>query len=187
MKLKIKNEKLKVNKGFGLLEVVISIGILAVVMSGAVYAGRISLRNNIIANQRSQAYNLVRENLEIVRQMRDSTWIDKSVNSWNTPFANVDYNGSSHYLTFADGKWYVQQGDEEAKNLDGSNFYQKVYFNKIDSTLNDQMKTLVNSQNFNTVDNEVMINIKVVVSWQAYGKEYSVTGAVNLTDWKPQI
>lgn len=179
---------LKPNQGFGLLEVVISIGILAMVMGAAVYAGRISLRNNIIANQRSQAYNLVRENLEIIRQMRDSTWVDKSINDWFTPFKDIGFDGkTNHNLSFSNNKWEIRQGDNEATILDGTKFYKKVYFNRPDASLNNQLKNLTNSENFNTVDNPVMISIKSVVSWQAYGKEYSVTGAINLTDWKPQI
>ncbi|EKD56542.1 MAG: hypothetical protein ACD_58C00151G0004 [uncultured bacterium] len=180
--------KLKVNVGFGLLEVVISIGILAMVMGAAVYAGRVSLRNNIIANQRSQAYNLVRENLEIIRQMRDSTWVDKSVNDWFTPFKNANFDGeTNHNLAFSNNIWELRQGDGALKNLDGTLFSQKIYFKSIDSALNNQFGVLTNSQNFNTVDNPVIINVQSQITWQAYGKEYSVTGAINLTDWKPQI
>lgn len=60
---------------FGLLEVLLSAAIFIVVVGGMVTLNRLALRNAVLANHRTQAYNLAEDALESVRQIRDSNWI----------------------------------------------------------------------------------------------------------------
>lgn len=188
--LSIKNHKSQIinhKSAFGLLEVVISIGILVIVMSATVFTNRLAVRGSIIANQRAQAYNLVRQNLELLRVMRDSIWVDKIVNEWNTPFSNATFgDNNSYYLVFFQEKWQLKSGSQ-MKNLDGSNFTEKISFNQVEENLTKELQTIAGSTNLNSVQNPNIINAQVVVSWQSYGQNHSVTGSIQLTDWKPQI
>jgi Tfp pilus assembly protein PilV len=65
----------KTRRGFGLLEVVFSTAIFIVVVGSLVGLSRLSLRNAVLSTHRSQAINLAQDGLEIVRQMRDTAWI----------------------------------------------------------------------------------------------------------------
>ena len=183
-KFKIQNLK----SGFGLLEVLISVGILVMVMGAAIFAGRISVRNNLIANQRAQAYNLVRQDLEVARTIRDSTWIDENLNNWDDPFATYINDGKTHAISFVNKEWVFDVDGSKEINLDGTKFSKAISFNKIeDDDLNKELRILASSENINTLDVTSIIIVKAVVSWQSYGKTYSVTGAINLAGWKPQI
>ena len=187
LKLKIKN--LKFTKAFGLLEVVISVGILASVLGAAIYANRIMVRNNIIANQRSQAYNLVRGNLEVLRQMRDSTWVDGVQNNWDSYFKDaISSDGQPYHVEFADRQWSIFSGGETNSNelFEGTIFTQEIKFSKVSDPLTEKLQEIGQSTSLNSEDNQSVVVATSVVSWDSYGREYSVTGSVNLTDWKPQ-
>lgn len=177
----------QLSKAFGLLEVLISTGILVMIMGAAIFAGRMAIRNNIIANQRAQAYNLVRQDLENIRVVRDSTWIDQSVNNWYEPFKNFINDGQPHSITFEDGEFVFDKQYIQDISLDQTKFTREIYFNSVtDYDFNTELRKLANSNNINTNDVKSIIITKVVVSWNSYGQKYSVTGAVNLSDWKPQ-
>jgi prepilin-type N-terminal cleavage/methylation domain-containing protein len=184
---KLKAINLKLSRGFGLLEVLISVSILTSVMAAAVYAGRISIRNNIIANQRSQAYNLVRQNLEVIRQMRDTTWVDGISNEWNSPFSSVSFDGAKKYHLNFDSLT-IELNDVE-KNLDGTKFSENIVFynNNADGKLDAELRQLAGSDYVNITNFQSILGAKSTISWFSYNKQYSVSGAINLTDWKPQI
>ena len=72
-------------RGFGLLEVLIA-GMIIIIMLGAlVVVARAALENSIYLQQRTAATYLAQEGLEIVRQVRDSNYIDgDNLSKWNT-------------------------------------------------------------------------------------------------------
>lgn len=87
--------------GFGLLEVIFSTAIFIVVVGSLVSLSRLSLRNAVLSTHRSQAFNLAQDGLEIVRQMRDTTWIQGSSASRSLPGKSwVTYPGctGTNYL-----------------------------------------------------------------------------------------
>lgn len=73
--MSIKQHRRGERRGFGLLEVVFSTALFIVVVGSLVGLSRLSLRNAVLSTHRSQAINLAQDGLEIVRQMRDTTWI----------------------------------------------------------------------------------------------------------------
>lgn len=62
-------------QGFGLLEVLMATAIFIVVVGSMVTLSQLSVRNAVLANHRTQAYNLAEDALEGVRQIRDTNWL----------------------------------------------------------------------------------------------------------------
>lgn len=72
-------------KAFGILEVMIASTIIIIVLSALTSVGRSTLRSSETIQERTQASYLAQEGIEIVRQMRDSNWIDgRSDTQWNS-------------------------------------------------------------------------------------------------------
>lgn len=69
-------KQMKQKNGFGLLEVMFATAIFIVVVGSMVTLSRLSLRNAVLATHRAQAFNLAQDGLEVIRQMRDTNWID---------------------------------------------------------------------------------------------------------------
>ena len=69
--------------GFGIVEVVIVLAIICVILGALIWIGRAAAANNVRSQQRAQATYLAQEGIEVVRQIRDSNWIDgSSATSW---------------------------------------------------------------------------------------------------------
>lgn len=179
----IKNSKLK-SKGFGLLEVVICLGIISMVATAALVVGRLGVRMILVANQRAQAYNLARADLEGFRVLRDSTWIDNINNNWNDSFSSAIDNGE-YNLSFnkSSNSWLLQKGSENV-NLDGVKFNKKIV---ILSTSNSFNQLLQNSAEIINTNGNSLVIVQSIVSWDSYGKKYSVISSFNLSDWKMKI
>lgn len=79
----------KYQAGFGLLEVVISAGILATVIGASVGLMNSSLHRASLAADRATAMNLAQEAVELVRAARDTTYRDGLSNDWTAPFAQI--------------------------------------------------------------------------------------------------
>ncbi len=99
-----------VEDGFGLLEVVISAGILASVIGASVGLLSTSLRRATLASSRATAMNLAQETIELVRAARDTTYRDGLSNQWNAPFVQLSTAegtlakpGDSFALVYAQG------------------------------------------------------------------------------------
>lgn len=75
-------------RGFGLIEVLLSTAIFIVVVGSLVALSRMAIRNAILATHRTQAFNLAQDGIETVRQMRDTNWLDETVkvNDQNQPY-----------------------------------------------------------------------------------------------------
>lgn len=63
-------------KAFGIVEVVIVLAIFCVILGALVWIWRVAMADNIRSQQRAQATYLAQEGIEVVRQIRDSNWID---------------------------------------------------------------------------------------------------------------
>ena len=75
----------RLKKGFGILEVLLA-GVIIITMLGAlVFVARTTINNTVYSMQKGQAAYLAQEGMEIVRQIRDSNYIDgRGGSEWNT-------------------------------------------------------------------------------------------------------
>lgn len=74
---------IRLQKGITLIEVLIAAGVLALIMGSTVALGRSVTRNQIITQDRAQALALTVEAAEIIRNLRDSTYVDQTQNRFN--------------------------------------------------------------------------------------------------------
>ena len=75
----IKNTK----KAFSLIEVLLAATIIVILLYALVAAGRSALRNSSSIHEKAQAILLAQQGLEIVRQIRDTNWIDANQQKWS--------------------------------------------------------------------------------------------------------
>src|SRR3989339_1188950 len=74
---------IRFKKGITLIEVLIAAGVLALILGSTVSLGRSVTRNQIITQDRAQALALTVEAAEIIRNLRDSTYVDQTQNRFN--------------------------------------------------------------------------------------------------------
>lgn len=71
--------------GFGLIEVLIASTIIVTILAALVSVGRMTLRSSVATQQRAVAMQLAQEGIEIVREMRDTNWVDgDNATEWNS-------------------------------------------------------------------------------------------------------
>lgn len=78
------NRKLK---GFGIVEVLIASTVIVIILFALTSAGKNALAGSTGTQQRAQALNLAQEGVELVRQIRDTNWIDgNNATDWDTMY-----------------------------------------------------------------------------------------------------
>jgi len=78
-------------KAFSLIETLIAATIIVILLYALVAAGRGSLNRSSSLHEKAQAMLLAQQGLEIVRQIRDTNWIDATQQNWS----DFVYNSSS--------------------------------------------------------------------------------------------
>ncbi len=167
-----KNKKLPTTKsGFGILEALVASGIIAIFAGGVVILGNMALRSVVINKHRLQAAYLSQEGVELVKNIRDSNWVDENKNTgWNSGID--DSGGNSRYLdqdTTTD-KWELISGDKT------------IILNKVSFTREIRITNPTNSD-LSDVLKERAADIEVKVRWDDYGKQRDVTINSTITDW----
>jgi len=182
--LAIKQFSHNLKNGFGLLEVLISVGILALVVGGVVGLGNISVKNSVISADRTVAYNLAQEGKEELKQIRDSKWVDGSSSAtipWNEEFKT---DGSNYQLEqdAATKKFYLAPGSKSIL-LNGTTYTRFVTFSAPDADT--QANLLSQTPVIDNANKEWMIKATITVSWTEYDKNWTVILPAYFTDWMP--
>lgn len=76
------------NSGFGLLETVLALGLLVIVVAAAVFLANTALKRSQLNVIRSGAYQISKEQLELLRQIRDTNF--QKGRDWNEGFPLID-------------------------------------------------------------------------------------------------
>lgn len=171
------NNTKKLNSGFGLLEVVISCGILVTAIAVSITLNKLAVKNSVISLERVQAYNLAQEGIEQIRSVRDTNWIGTGL-SWNDSFKNLEL-GSSYRYDAATGK--IASGNDEVTE-DGITFKRELFFEPIDNS----SASSLTGMGINNPENST-IKIKTKISWTEYGISFTVEPETYLTDWRPRL
>lgn len=172
-KSKIKSQK---SPGFGLLETVVAVGILVIIVSAVVSLQTFNLKNSMVNKHRAQAAYLANEVLSIIKQTRDSYWVNTGLsgaglqapciaNGIGSGWCGIREN-SPTYLPY----WRIQNLGSAQVPADQS----PIRINDVNYTRYIQ----VNSQN----DRK---DYTVIVEWNDYGKTYVVRAVTTLTNWRP--
>lgn len=177
--------KKNIQLGFGIIEVLISAMIIVMIVGSAIGLSREILKSNILASERVTAYNLAREELELVRAARDTAGIDGEVNAWDI-YLNCGA-GNLCYLTRDinnSDKWVYKNGNE-IKEIDGIKYNRSFQISKIPAgesinTIN-ELADPGNANNYNLRD-DIWV-IKSNVTWNGH----TVSASTIFTNWKPQV
>jgi type II secretory pathway pseudopilin PulG len=170
--------------GFGIIEVLLA-GVIIITMLGAlVVLGKTVISNLTNTAQRSQATFLAQQGIEIVRQIRDSNYIDQdNTTQWNSLI--TDSSGSYHPPSFGSGDIYVisfnynsptikpklikladdSAGDSDIPLVGGGTFTRTISFQKV-TNLQPQGATA-------SLDENNVFTVKCTVDWEG-GKEVTI-------------
>lgn len=180
------------SKGFGILEVLLA-GVIIITMLGAlVVLGKTVLNNLDYSAQRTQATFLAQQGIEIVRQIRDTNYIDdNSETQWNTlvlrnggttvksPDFGTDGNSAVFVSSYASNKNILIPNPPSEISLVSNNasnvFKRNFKFKKVSSNF----KIGVNSVD----ENNAMI-VTCEVTW---GNDKSVTIEEMITNSHPNF
>lgn len=171
--------------GFGLLEVMIGVTILTMVVGGVLYLERAAIKSNVLSREKTQAYNLGREVVEIIRASRDTKWIDEQLNDWNEDFSGVNKTcilDSNNLIS-------CSSGENSGEVILGNTKYERYFTldNISSGNFNSELISQTDSEFFTTdtnTDNKVITKLTVVIKWQSYGKTNTTEIPVVLSDWK---
>ncbi|MEK7096353.1 MAG: hypothetical protein AAB881_00135 [Patescibacteria group bacterium] len=187
------NDKL-FQKGFGVLEVLVASTIIITILGGLVTIGTMAINTNEKIARKAEATFLAQEGIEMVRQIRDTNWVDESAKNTNWDSLVLDNAGkivrpdytTAYYLSqdCFDQKsgCILQTATKDDKNRDvyGNITYTRtVKFEEVKDLTQDADR---NSDLSKTPAN--LLKVTLTVSWLT---NQSVTVSELLTNWRPNF
>lgn len=176
--------------GFGLIEVLISSAILALVLGATIGLTNNSLRRAENSSSRAVAINLAQEAVELVRVARDSTYIDQLLiseqpNQWIDIFSSLPNNESDPLkleLTAIDGEnfWRLTPGTENI-SINNQDFRRELYLTS--AGIDYITLSRINIDPGAVSDRDLIRKLKVVVIWGGKASE-RVESIIYLTNWR---
>ncbi len=161
----------KNKKGFSLMEVIIAIFVITIGITGAMSLITYSISNVAISKSKIIAVSLAQEGIEVVRNIRDTNWIE-----------DVDWNDGLDPAVDCPGGCRIQYSSlslmslssNPALKIDGNSFYQ--YDVGADTRFHRKIEITNISAN----------EIKVVseVTWNERGRSPEVIAETRLYNWK---
>ena len=163
------------NKAFTLIEVIVAISVMAIGVLGiyALVPRIVSISganlNKFIASQ------LAREGIEIVRNIRDTNWLEQvsdSANPWNEGLTDCSTGCEADYNTPAtEDPILTSYGQGRYLKVDADGFYN--YENGTSTKFKRKITITPGAD---------MLNIKVEIIWHGKGSPFQVEE--NLYDWR---
>jgi len=159
------------NKGFTILEVMAAIFILTIGIGGAFLLVRQSLSAASINKNRLIAAYLAQEGIEIVRNIRDTNWLEKRTNpllSWDDGLGSGDWraDASTTALTTAFATGTCLKVDSN-----------QMYNYTVGSSTSFQRKISLRNTGLNQKE------VKVTVFWSERGRTHSLSALEYLQNW----
>lgn len=182
-------------KAFSLIEVLLSATIIVILLYSLVAAGRSALTSSANLHDKAQATLLAQQGIEIVRQIRDTNWIDatpQSLQKWSD-FAysggvwvdkkNVDLKIVPASISLEPKRPYLSVSPTGEKvNLNNKNFTRKIKYIAVDNTQLPDNSAIADGGNVQPASNAVKVT--VTVTWNAANAQ-SVSISEVLTNWRP--
>lgn len=184
--------------GFTLIEVLVASGILVLAVGSVVTIGRAAIQAQDIAMERTQAYELAQEGLEITRQIRDTAVAQESIGgdalpNWDERLPVIgqpvglvwdDLGQRWRFTTSSVADPVVRNGIEEVILGDGAtttHFFRTIEFLASPALpgVGDPLAPLDSAA--------IQANARrvvVTVRWQSLGEDHEVSATTLLTNWK---
>lgn len=147
----------KYQKGFGILEVLITAVLLMIITGSVIALNKVIVKNSIVSVERTQAYNLLRQEMENIISIRNDNWENKNI--WDQGIENLVENFIIDNVEYSVEIQVKNIGDQFASMLSSEGDY-----------LNNQAK-----------------QIDISVSWLNANTNYSISDEVVITNWMPQL
>ena len=173
--------------GFTLIEVLVASTILAFAAASVMMIGRSSIQSYDSSFERTQAYLLVQEGLEIVRSIRDNQSIDHQSNNWSQILPSPAPGGEVWQVVWnsLSGRWELRPGrqDIQLDNISNLHYTRSIQFETVPS-----LPPLVGPDGIPLASGitENVRQVRVEVSWDQAGSPTSVLGSTLLTNWQPE-
>jgi len=183
-------------KAFSLIETLIAATIIVILLYSLVAVGRNSLERSSLMHERAQAMLLAQQGLEIVRQIRDTSWIDDTQQGWSDFVYNIlpTPNWSSNTadplkITIPDNvapnrPFLTTAGtNPEVINVDNLDYTRTVKYTPLNQTsMPDGANDTGNDGKIQPDENAVKVT--VTVSWDS-GTLQTTSISEVLTNWRP--
>ncbi|MCL5410331.1 MAG: hypothetical protein M1324_00550 [Patescibacteria group bacterium] len=169
----------KFRKGFGILEVLVSSLIIITILMALVFVGRTALANSAYSQEKAQAVYVAQEGIEIVRQIRDTNWIDgDNTTGWNSL---TSLAGTNNYkVNFSSSKYSLVLGSDSV-TVNNMAFIRTIKIESVGSLLPGTGA----STDVHPTDNA--LKVTSTVTWSFNNVQKSVSASEILTNWRPNF
>jgi prepilin-type N-terminal cleavage/methylation domain-containing protein len=174
-------EKKPKNRGFTLIELIISIGVISAVLTGAFTLISMSFSTTTVGKSRVVAIGLVQEGLEIVRNIRDNNWLagKRDASSWRDGLGEGNYRVQYDKLT-------LLSPSANTFKIDSNGFYYYDDPGGGGPRANSVSTTFTRNINIQYIGNN-QIKLSCRVEWKDRGRTYFVSAGTILYNWlEPQ-
>ncbi len=175
------------NKGFTILEIIFAIFIVLIGILASYTVVQQIMGYTSIASSRLVAAYLSQEGIEIIRNIRDTNWIQTGAGFselWDGGLPGGNYQADYRTTTFAG------TGQDPCSGIYNCLAYGSGDYLKIDSNgfYNYSSGTTTKYKRKITSDGSVndILKVSVEVNWTEKGNPYTVTAQENLYNWYPQ-
>lgn len=168
------------NSGFGLLEVLIAVGLLAILLGGAVILGSMVLRSSTVNKHRLEASGYNQESIEAIHQLRDSNWKQfGSTDKWDNGFARNQNFDLLYHPEFQDSSktWKLDLDEETINGKENVQYTRSIKFEKVKAD-----SDLIKNKQF--VAKDIIYKVIAETKWQDYGQEESIIFETFISNWK---
>jgi len=163
--------------GFTLIELIISVFIITIALSGAFGILQRIITSTYLSSSKLIASYLAQEGIEIVRNIRDTNWLKEA----------ADWKTGINECSFSIGKFCEGDYDQEDTltiwpegtvprllKIDNQGFY------NYDSGKNTKFKRKIYVDDIPGIEG---VKVRVLVQWQDYGRSYEVPAQEYLYNW----
>lgn len=160
------------NKGFSLIEVITAIFVLTVGIGGAFSLIYQTLSAVYTVRSELTASFLAQEGVEIVKNLRDNSWLESRAATSTNWMSHLSETGGSNYELD-----YSTQGLSQT----GSN-HMKIDSNGLFNYTSGDQTSFTRSISLTNISTST-VKVVVDVGWQAAGKSRSLEVVENITNW----
>ncbi len=161
----------KEKKGFTLVELLVTIFVIMIGLIAAYKVASYPLSQISISMNRLTAAYLAQEGIEIVRNIRDTNWVDDSASLWKEGLES--------------GSWEADYDDENLSVFSNRylNFEGSSSFYGYEGGVASKYKRKIEIEDLDDGDGNDILKITVTVSWSEKGKDYSFDLQENLYNY----
>lgn len=158
---------IKEQSGFSLIEVLIALSVLIMVLGGVTSLAMGVIRTSRISKQELEAYAQAQEQMELVRQIRNTNLIDGDKNTkWN----DLDCSNTCHVeLNNNTQEWRLSNGPGDWSSLATNQTYDKYL--------------MISTTNDSAISDQNILKVASVVEWEDRTGQKEIRLVTYLTDW----